>query len=107
MVAHQLAEVDIVPLVDGCKGSSDDDADASPAFALSRCLSAGACAFTLSRNDYFEVSLSQSVLTEHAQAVVHETGVGVFCDFRRVVVKTYPSGGHGIGVDVVKQVVNR
>ena len=107
VVTHQLAEVDVVALVDGRKRGGDDDADAGPAFALRRRLSARTGAFALAGDDDFEISVFQCVLSEHPQAVVHETGVGIFGDLGRVVIKANPSRRHDVGVDVVEQVVNR
>ena len=63
VVAHQLAEVDVVALVDGRKRGGDDDADAGPAFALRSRLSARAGAFALAGDDDFEIPVLQRVLS--------------------------------------------
>ena len=47
VVAHQLAEVDVVALVNRGKGCGDDDADAGPPFALGGRFTARAGAFAL------------------------------------------------------------
>ena len=106
VVSHQLAEIDVVALVDGGEGSGDDDADAGPSLALCRGFSAGTRAFALTGDDDFEVSVLEGVLPKHAQAVVHQAGIGVLGDFSGVVVKTDPCRRHDVRVDVVKQIID-
>ena len=37
---------------------------------------------------------------------MHETSIGVLCDFSRVVIEANPGGGHDVRVDVIKEVLN-
>ena len=106
VVAHQLAEIDVVAFVNGSKRGGDDDLDARPSLTLCSRLSTGTRSLALARNDDFEVSVFEGVFSEHAQTVVHQSSVCIFGNFRRVVVKAHPSGRHDIGVDVIEQVLN-
>ena len=106
MVAHELSEVDVVPLVDGREGGGDDQANAGPALALRRSFTAGAGALALARDDDLEAAVDERVLLEHALAFVHEASIGVLCDFRRLVVEANPGRRHHVGVDVVEQILD-
>ena len=106
MVAHELSEVDVVPLVDGREGGGDDQANAGPALALRRGFTAGAGALALAGDDDLEAAVDERVFLEHALAFVHEASVGVLGDLRRLVVEADPGRRHHVGVDVVEQILD-
>ncbi len=106
MVAHELSEVDVVPLVDGREGGSDDQANAGPALALRRGFTAGAGALALAGDDDLEAAVDERVLFEDALAFVHQSRVGVLGDLRRFVVEADPCRRHHVGVDVVEQILD-
>jgi hypothetical protein len=105
MVAHELTDVDVVPGVDRRERRSDGQATAGEDLALRRGLAARADSFLRSGHDHFEVSVAQRPGRDEALARDHQSGIGVVGDRGGVVVKTNPGRGHGIGVDVVEQVL--
>ena len=74
--------------------------------ALRGGLARAADAFAVAGDDDLEVAVAQRVRREEPLAVDDEAGVGVAGDVFRLVVEADPGRGHGVGVDVVQQVLD-
>ena len=106
VVAHQHALADVVAGVDGREGGGDGDADARPLLRLHRGLPRAAHPFAESRDDDLEVAVDQRVALEQPLPVDDQAGVGVAGDVLRPMAEADPGRRHGVGVDVVQQVLD-
>lgn len=106
VVAHELAEIDVVARVDGGEARRYGDANARPALGLGRCLAARPRAFALAAYDGLEVAVRQRKGAKHPLAPVHEPRIGVDAHRLRTVIEAHPGGRHDVGVDVVEQVLD-
>ena len=59
------------------------------------------------RDDHLEAAVEQGSVREEALAVDHQTGVGVARNLFGPVAEADPGRRHGVGVDVVEQVIHR
>ena len=106
MARHQQSLIDVVAGVDRCERRRHGDANAAEDFALRRRLARGADPFAIAADDHFEVAVLQRVGREEPLAIDDQSRVRVACDLFRFVVEADPCRRHGVGVDVVEEIVD-
>jgi hypothetical protein len=106
VIAHEHALRDVVAGMDGREGGGDGDADAGPLLGLHRRLPAGADALAVAGDDDLEPARHERPFRKEALLVHGDSGIGVACDVLRPVVEAGPGRRHGVGVDVVHEVLD-
>ena len=104
---HQNTLIDVVGRMDRRERGGDRDADAAPLLRLDRRLSGAADTLTETGNDDLEATRDQRITFEESLAVDDQAGVGLPGQVLWAMIEADPGRRHGVGVDVVEEVLDR
>ena len=60
----------------------------------------------MTTDDDLKSTFFEGALSKDALPFMHQTGIGILCENRGLVLKTNPCRGHDISVDIIEKIVD-